>query len=96
MMQIVKTTHDEKVKMYNKLTKKQLVDMLVARDEMFEREIQMTDHGCKSWDDCINPNYDCINCPVRNVSHSYITSTNTNVSYSVSGNITVDSLKAKL
>ena len=36
MMQIVKTTHDEKVKMYNKLTKKQLVDMLVARDEMFE------------------------------------------------------------
>lgn len=20
---------------------------------------------CKSWSDCINPNYDCINCPLR-------------------------------
>ncbi len=81
-MQIVKTSHEDKIKMYNKLTKRQLVDMLVARDEMFERETQIVDHGCKSWDDCINPNYDCINCPVRNVSHTYTTSANTTLDYS--------------
>ena len=35
-LQIKKTTHEEKIKMYSKLTKKQLVEMLVTRDEYDE------------------------------------------------------------
>ena len=22
-------------------------------------------HKCKTWSDCVNPHYDCINCPLR-------------------------------
>lgn len=23
-------------------------------------------YTCRSWDDCVNPHYDCVNCPLRN------------------------------
>lgn len=35
--QIEKTTHEEKVKIYKKLKKSELVDMLVYHDELIER-----------------------------------------------------------
>ena len=34
MIQIIEQTHDERVKMYMRLQKKTLVEMLVNRDEM--------------------------------------------------------------
>lgn len=24
-------------------------------------------HRCKTWEDCTNPHYDCINCPMRSI-----------------------------
>lgn len=24
-------------------------------------------HRCKTWEDCTNPQYDCINCPMRSI-----------------------------
>lgn len=73
-IQEVHLSYDEKVKMYMKLTKKQLAEMMAMRDEMEEHKdkpIQpyVPDMSmfpkCTSWSDCTNIFKDCINCPLR-------------------------------
>lgn len=36
MMQVIKQTHEEKVKMYQKVSKKKLIEMLIATQDLLE------------------------------------------------------------
>lgn len=78
--QIVNQTFDEKVKMYlDNCTKEELAKMLAMRDiieiQIADRRSEPYDanksalphwyNECKSWSDCKNPHYDCVNCPLR-------------------------------
>jgi hypothetical protein len=75
--QIVPQTYEEKVEMYMKLEKKEIIDMLIEANNIIDR---LTKHPvpiefpsgqqkpwktCTSWSDCTNPHKDCINCPLR-------------------------------
>lgn len=77
--QVAETTFEEKVEMYMQYDKKKLAEMLAMRDmidEQKEKEhsepyspnkssVPYWYNRCKSWSDCSNPHYDCINCPLR-------------------------------
>ena len=75
--QIVPLTYEEKVEMFMKLDKKEIIDMLIEANDVIDR---LTKHPaiieipsgqqkpwktCSSWSDCTNPHKDCINCPLR-------------------------------
>lgn len=79
-MQIKEQTFEEKVEMYMQCDKKKLAEMLAMRDMIDEQKnkkeysepyspnkssLPYWYNRCKSWDDCSNPHYDCINCPLR-------------------------------
>ena len=69
--QIVQQSIKDKIDMYMKLSKKKLAEMLANRDLLdSQRPIQIYPRqqgtSCHSWNDCINPFHDCINCPIRN------------------------------
>lgn len=72
-LQVVQQTREEKIKMYMKLTKKQLAEMLVNCNDMLDRlsgwppQQQKPQEPCSSWANCSNPQMDCINCPLRNL-----------------------------
>lgn len=83
--QEVHLSYDEKVKMYMKLTKKQLAEMMAMRDEMEEHKDKPIQPyvpymsmfpKCTSWSDCTNVHKDCINCPLRyNTGDTYLITT---------------------
>lgn len=54
-----------------KLREERNISFLPPRDTLH--------HICRSWDDCVNPHYDCINCPLRNGggSRQFVTTTTT-------------------
>lgn len=68
-----KMTYAERIKMYSKCKKKDLVVMLTMRDMMemeFNGEKCVIDkdnkwHRCKDWSNCTNHNFDRIDCPFR-------------------------------
>lgn len=92
--QIVPQNYEERIKMYMKMSKKKLAEMLAARDSIYVAEAVKT---CTSWDDCINLHKDCINCPVRNVSsYTYITSSTNTLDNNSIQNFSIDSLRAKI
>lgn len=73
-IQIVPLSREEKIKMYMKLTKKQLAEMMAMRDEIEEHNDKPIQPyvpdmpkfpKCTSWSDCTNIFKDCINCPLR-------------------------------
>lgn len=69
--QIVNQTVEEKFRMYMKHSKKELARMLANRD-LLDLSRPVTPYvaswptHCRSWEDCTNPQFDCINCPLRN------------------------------
>lgn len=69
--QKIQTSFEEKVKMYMKLTKKQLAEMMAMRDQIEEESVQLpsdcskTHKYCRTWTDCTNIYKDCINCPLK-------------------------------
>ena len=69
--QIVNQTVEEKFRMYMKHSKKELARMLANRD-LLDLNRSITPYvaswptHCRSWEDCTNPQFDCINCPLRN------------------------------
>lgn len=69
--QKIQTSFEEKVKMYMKLTKKQLAEMMAILDQIEEESVQLpsdcskTYKYCRTWTDCTNVHKDCINCPLR-------------------------------
>lgn len=79
--QITLMTEEELRECYSKLTKKELIEMLIQNNKVIEILLK-TDKKqdnykkiepiptyqpfikCKSWADCTNPHYDCVNCPL--------------------------------
>lgn len=75
LVRVKKLSFDERVKLYMKWRKEELARMLAQRDE-YEKTVQpvtsptvlqpnIEAKRCADWKDCINPYYDCINCPIR-------------------------------
>lgn len=74
---VVQMTHDEKVKMYEKLKKKELIEMLIEANNVIDMlskkptvvpepyVLPKNNIGCRTWSDCSNPFKDCVNCPLR-------------------------------
>jgi len=72
-IQVVPQTFDEKVDMYMKLSKKELAEMLAARDKYdavmnpnsmeYYKNFEQPKEMCESLDECINEKKDCVNCP---------------------------------
>lgn len=67
---------NERINLYlEHFTKEELAKMLAIRDVggFNDNEIpsfpypgnKILNKQCKSWKDCTNPQYDCINCPLR-------------------------------
>lgn len=76
-------TEEELRDCYSKLTKKELIEMLIQNHKVIEILLKENNKQsnanhieaipiyqslikCKTWADCSNPHYDCINCPLRN------------------------------
>lgn len=91
-------TDDELRECYSKLTKKELIEMLIQNNKIINlllvnenkkqdsfKSIEriptyQSNITCKSWSDCTNPHYDCINCPLRyNVDSGFNTSASNKV-----------------
>jgi hypothetical protein len=86
---VAQLTEEEQVSMYMKLSKREIIDMLIQANRVIDTFVKPTpvvmdpyknvpeSHTptCKSWGDCMNPFMDCINCPVR----GYTLSTNNNL-----------------
>lgn len=78
-------TYEEKVEMYMKLDKREIIDMLIEANNVIDKlttrpqivNVPFVDSRkvCTSWDNCSNPHRDCINCPLRYTQDS-ITITN--------------------
>lgn len=84
---VVEMTHEDKIKMYNRLTKKELIEMLIEANNVIsmmtstprvEQPMKLNESltpppvsKCKTWGDCMNPFMDCINCPLRFKSSDY-------------------------
>ncbi len=77
-LSVVQMTHDEKVKMYKRLKKSELIEMLIEANNVIDMLTKKptvvpepyvlpkdSARGCKSWNDCSNPFRDCVNCPLR-------------------------------
>lgn len=74
-LKVVEMTDKEKLDMYLKCTKKELAKMLVEANKQLSRFTSVpfiSDDNrmralvrCKSFADCTNPHYDCIDCPLR-------------------------------
>ena len=72
-LQVVPMTFDEKVKLYMKLTKKELAEMLATRDKYesamnpnsmeYYKNFEKPKAMCDSLDECFNDKQDCVNCP---------------------------------
>lgn len=68
----------ELLEKYMKMEKEELAVLLATKelrnshqDKPWYIDIPLYDkyshkQVCKSWEDCTNPHYDCINCPLRN------------------------------
>ncbi len=72
-LQVVPMTFDEKVKLYMKLPKKELAEMLATRDKYesamnpnsseYYKFFEQPKGMCESLDECLNAEQDCVNCP---------------------------------
>ena len=86
---VVEMTYEDKVKMYNRLTKKELIEMLIEANNVIslmtstpkvDQPMKLNESlapppvsGCKTWGDCMNPFMDCINCPLKFNSNNIFT-----------------------
>jgi hypothetical protein len=85
--QIVPQTDDEKRKMYMRLSKEELVEMLINANKIIDMRHKGTSvvlpskrwAPCKTWEDCANPHKDCIGCPLQTKSYSQESSLTTNL-----------------
>ena len=78
-IQIKEQTLKKKLKCIMQCNKRKLAEMLAMRDMIEEQKNKERSepyspdrsnlpywyNKCKSWSDCSNPHYDCINCPLR-------------------------------
>lgn len=80
-VQVIPMTDDELRECYSKLTKKELIEMLIQNNKVIEILLKTEKQDnykkieqiptyqsfikCKSWADCTNPHFDCVNCPLR-------------------------------
>lgn len=83
---ISQMTDDELRNAYFKMNKKQLVEMLIQNNKVINMLLNnekkqffqpletiptyKSNIICKSWKDCTNPHYDCVNCPLISTSTS--------------------------